>query len=99
MNTSITEAEKTKAAGAATPTALKNPNLDYAPLADLVQWNIDGQRLAGTFLQGMNCQFFDCDALYFAVKLVTGDCLDTEALTTLRGFMRILQKRLERGSA
>ena len=94
----ITETKKTKAAGAATPTALRNPNLNYAPLATLVQSNIDGQRLAGAFLEGLESYYCDSDGLYLAVKSMLSHGQDIEALTTLRGFFRIIQKRLERGA-
>ena len=93
------EAQKTKAAGAATPTALKNYNLNYAPLSDLVQANIDGMRLAADVLADLQNYFVDPDALYLALKEIGPDTRDTLALTRMRGFMRLIQKRLERGVA
>ena len=90
------EAEKTKAAGAGTQAALKNPTLDYAPMGDLVQANIDGQRTAADVLAQMKTHFADPDTLYLALKAIGPDCRDIRALTRMRGFMRILQKRIER---
>ena len=90
-------APKTKAAGAGTQAALKNVQLDYAPLGDLIQANIDGQRAAQDALQKLGASYADPDALYLAIKEVSPDARDIRALTRVRGFMRVLQKTIERG--
>lgn len=89
---------KTKAAGLDTRAALENTQLDYAPLGTLVQANINGQRMASKFLEELHSQYADPDTLYLAVKATLSDANNIEALTTLRGFMRVIQKRIERSS-
>lgn len=79
-------------------TALQNTNLDYAPLANLVQANVNGQRMASKFLEELHSHYADPDTLYLAVKHILPEIGDIEALTTLRGFMRIIQKRIERSA-
>ena len=90
--------QKTKAAGAGTQAALKNTQLDYAPVGDLIQANIDGQALAGRVLADLSGHFADPDTLYLALKTLAPDSKDIVALTKMRGFMRILQKRIERSA-
>jgi hypothetical protein len=72
---------------------IKRP--DYVPIADLVQANIDGQRLAAAFIDRLHSQYLDPDTL--AVELL--DILKTDLIGNprLRGFVRRLQKQLERG--
>ena len=91
-------AQKTKATGVSAPAALKNSSLDYAPLASLVQWNINGQRQAGALLDSLQSFYADSDALYLAVKNIVSDGETTEALTALRGFLSVIQKAAERGA-
>jgi hypothetical protein len=90
---------KTRAAGLDTRAALQNTQLDYAPVANLIQANIDGQRLAKAFLSDLQNSYADPDAMYLAIKSIEGDGQHMEALATLRGFARILQKALERSAA
>jgi hypothetical protein len=92
------EAKKKKAAGVGTVAALKNVQLDYKPLANLVQANVNGQRMASSFLEDLHSHYADPDTLYLAVKNILPESKDIEALTTLRGFMRVLQKRIERSA-
>ncbi|CAN5390650.1 hypothetical protein BH11PSE11_BH11PSE11_12320 [soil metagenome] len=88
-----------KKAPAATGASLLNTQLDYAPLGDLVQANIDGQRLASAAVADLHSHFADPDALYLSLKSVMPDIRDIEALTKMRGFMRIVQKCIERSAA
>lgn len=74
---------------------LQNKSLDYTPLSNLIQANIDGQRAASNCLEAMRDHFADPDSLYLAVKALL-PASDIEALTRLRGFMRICQKAIER---
>jgi len=96
MSRALLASQKIKAVGLDTRTALENTQLDYAPLATLVQANINGQRLASTALDEMQGHCADPDTLYLALKTIMPTSRDIEALTTMRGFMRILQKRIER---
>ena len=98
MNSMTTGAIKTKAAGAGTQAALENTQLDYAPLHELVQANIDGQRAAKEALAKIGGSFADPDALYLAIKAVSPETRDIRALTRMRGLMRILQTAIERGA-
>jgi hypothetical protein len=98
MDRTFTESKKTKATGVSAPAALLNNKLDYAPLGDLVQANIDGFRLAADAIEDLNTHFADPDALYLALKTIAPDTRDTLALTRMRGFMRALQKALSRSA-
>ncbi len=83
--------------GRVTPT-LQNAGLDYAPLDELVQANIDGQRRASNFLAGIQSYYAHPDTLYLELKSVLPDSLHSECLANLRGFARCIQKRLETSS-
>jgi hypothetical protein len=86
---------KTKAEGTPIPSALENVELNYAPLVRLAQANTNGQRIGTAALDQV---FGDLDCLYLPIKQAIPDSCDTETLATLRGFMRVLQKRIERGN-
>lgn len=91
--------QKIKAAGLDTRAALKNQQLNYAPISNLVQANLDGQRLAASSIDELQSSFADVDLLYLALKSLLPGSQDMEALARIRGFMRILQKSIERGAA
>jgi len=76
-------------------TALLNPQLDYAPLADLVQANLDGQRLAAARIADLKRFYADPDMLYLTVKSILPETLTAKQMAALRGLMRGLQKTLE----
>lgn len=82
-------------AGRQPEAALKNVQLDYTPLADLVHANIEGQRQASKFLVNIQSHYADPDALYLELKSMLPDSLQSECLATLRGFARGIQKRIE----
>lgn len=98
MRAAPKEVDKIKAAGVGTEAALKNADLNYAPLANLVQANMNGQRLASKFLEELHSHYADPDTVYLAVKQILNGPCDIETLTTLRGFMRVIQKRIERSA-
>lgn len=77
---------------------LKKSELDYAPLGNLVQANLTGQSLASTVLEGLQTHYGDPDSLYLALKSIMPESRDIEALTAIRGFMRRIQKALERSA-
>lgn len=86
--------EKTKAPAATE--AYENTHLDYLPIGDLVQLNIEGQQLAKDPIEQLQTRFVDPDLLYSTLKTILPATNDIAALTRVRGFMRILQKRIER---
>jgi len=84
--------KKVKATGVA---SLKNIDLNYVPISSLVLANVNGQHMASTFINGLEDYYGDSDALYLAVTALLSGGRNIEALTTLRGFLRTIQKRLE----
>jgi len=86
-------------AGRQPEATLQNVQLDYMPLADLVQANVNGQRRASILLAELHSHYADPDTLYLALKSILPDTLQMECLATLRGFARCLQKRLEAEAA
>lgn len=99
MSGLIPEVEKTKAAGAGTEAALKNPDLKYGPMGALVQANIEGQRLASACLADLKRYYADPDLLYLTFKRILPESLSAEQRAALRGMCRGLQKRLENVAA
>jgi hypothetical protein len=89
--------QKKKVAGVGTEATLKNTQLNYAPLGNLVQANLNGQRLAAYLIEELQGHA-DPDTLYLAIKSLQSDGQDMEALARLRGFARIIQKKLERSA-
>ncbi|WP_194720921.1 hypothetical protein [Noviherbaspirillum malthae] len=64
-------------------------------LAELVAANLKGQKQAKEFIEQVRTSYPDPDALYAELLALLPEFHDIEALTVTRGFLRIVQKRLE----
>lgn len=93
------EPQNTKATGVGAQVASQNTSQDdYAPSGNLIQAHIDGERIASAFLDDLRSHFADPDTLFHRIAMLHAGGKSSEALATLRGFCRKLQKRLETAS-